>query len=289
MNDELLLTRRRVRRAFERAAPCYDAHAVLQREIGARMLERLDYVKITPRAVLDAGSGTGAALPALRRRYPRSALYALDIAPAMLARARRRVSWWQRLRNRDVRAVCGDFEQLPLRAAGIGLLWSNLTLQWTITPERAFAEARRVLEPGGLFMFSTFGPDTLRELRDAYAGSDDYAHVNRFIDMHDLGDLLVRGGFADPVMDMEYLTLTYPDVRALLRDLKALGAHTVIDNRRPTVAPRALLARVERNYEALRRDGRLPATFEIVYGHAWAPPPRAGPGGRRVIDIRAVP
>jgi len=289
MNDDSALTRRLVRRAFERAAAGYDAHAVLQREVGERMLARLDYIKIAPRAVLDAGSGTGAALPALRRRYPGATLYALDIADAMLMHARRRISWWQRLRGRNPRAICGDVERLPLRTAAVGLAWSNLTLQWTAAPARAFAEVQRVLEPGGLFMFSTFGPDTLRELREAYRGADSYAHVNRFIDMHDLGDLLVRGGFADPVMDMEYITLTYDNVRALMRDLKALGAHTVLDGRRPTVAPRTLLAQVERNYETWRRDGRLPATFEVVYGHAWKPQPRTAPGGRRVIDIKAMP
>ena len=289
MNDDSALTRRLVRRAFERAAAGYDAHAVLQREVGERMLARLDYIKIAPRAVLDAGSGTGAALPALRRRYPGATLYALDIADAMLMHARRRISWWQRLRGRNPRAICGDVERLPLRTAAVGLAWSNLTLQWTAAPAHAFAEVQRVLEPGGLFMFSTFGPDTLRELREAYRGADSYAHVNRFIDMHDLGDLLVRGGFADPVMDMEYITLTYDNVRALMRDLKALGAHTVLDGRRPTVAPRTLLAQVERNYETWRRDGRLPATFEVVYGHAWKPQPRTAPGGRRVIDIKAMP
>jgi len=288
MSDEAALTRRMVRRAFERAAADYDAHAVLQREVGERMLARLAYVKLAPHTVLDAGSGTGPALPALRARYPASVLCALDIAPAMLVHAQRRASWWQRWRGRGVRPVCGDLEQLPLRGAAVGLVWSNLALQWTAAPARAFAEAQRVLEPGGLFMFSTFGPDTLRELRDAYQEGDDYAHVNRFIDMHDLGDLLVRGGFADPVMDMECITLTYADVRALMRDLKALGAHTVLAGRRPTLAPRALLAQVERNYETQRRDGRLPATFEIVYGHAWKPQPRTAPGGRRVIDIKAA-
>jgi len=289
MIDAAGMAKRLVRNAFEHAAAGYDAHAVLQREVGERMLARLDYVNIAPRTVLDVGSGTGVALPVLRDRFPDSHLYALDVAPAMLAQARRRASWWQQVRGRGTRMVCGDVEQLPLRAAAVGLVWANLMLQWVITPERAFAEVQRVLEPGGLFMFSTFGPDTLRELREAYRGADSYSHVNRFIDMHDIGDLLVYAGFADPVMDMEYITLTYADVRALLRDLKALGAHTVLDGRRPTVAPRALLAQVERNYELLRNAGRLPATFEVVYGHAWRPQPRTGPGGRRVIDIKAGP
>ena len=112
---------------------------------------------------------------------------------------------------------------MALRAGAIDLLWSNLALQWVNDPLNAFAEFRRVLAPGGLLMFSTFGPDTLKELREAYRGTDAHTHVNRFVDLHDLGDMLVQSGFADPVMDMEHLTLTYTDVRALMRDLKAIG------------------------------------------------------------------
>ena len=145
---------------------------------------------------------------------------------------------------------------------------------------------RRVLAPGGLLMFSTFGPDTLKELRGAYAGTDRYTHVNRFIDMHDLGDMLVHAGFADPVMDMETMTLTYADVRALMRDLKAIGAHHMSAGRRPGMSPRAVLAAVESNYESRRYDGRLPATFEVVYGHAWVPQPRTTADGRPIIPIK---
>ena len=197
----------------------------------------------------------------------------------MVRRSRARAPWWRRLLGRGVLPVCGDIERLPLRDAAVGMVWSNLALQWVNEPPRAFAEFRRVLAPGGLLMFSTFGPDTLKELRAAYEGTDRYTHVNRFIDMHDLGDMLVHAGFADPVMDMEYMTLTYADVRALMRDLKAIGAHNVTAGRRPGMTARATLAAVERNYEALRREGRLPASFEVVYGHAWCrshvPPPMA--------------
>ncbi|HXD52714.1 MAG TPA: methyltransferase domain-containing protein, partial [Burkholderiales bacterium] len=178
---------------------------------------------------------------------------------------------------------------LPLRSAAVGMVWSNLALQWVNDPPRAFAEFRRVLAPGGLLMFSTFGPDTLKELRAAYAGADRYTHVNRFVDMHDLGDMLVHAGFAAPVMDMEYMTLTYPEVRALMHDLKAIGAHNVTAGRRRGMTARATLAQVERNYEASRRDGRLPATFEVVYGHAWAPLPRSTADGKTIIPIKTIP
>jgi len=289
VNNELALDKRLLRRSFEKAAAGYDAAAVLQHEVCRRMLSRLDYIKHSPAAVLDAGTGTGNVIAALRARYPHAALYALDIALAMVRRVSSAVPWWQRVRRRGVLPVCGDIEQLPLRSAAVGMVWSNLALQWVNDPPRAFAEFRRVLAPGGLLMFSTFGPDTLKELRAAYAGADRYTHVNRFVDMHDLGDMLMHAGFAAPVMDMEYMTLTYPEVRALMHDLKAIGAHNVTAGRRRGMTARATLAQVERNYEASRRDGRLPATFEVVYGHAWAPLPRSTADGKTIIPIKTIP
>jgi malonyl-CoA O-methyltransferase len=286
VNPEFALDKRLLRRSFEKAAAGYDAAAVLQHEVCRRMLARLDYIKLEPAAILDAGSGTGNVVAALRARYPQATLYALDIALAMVRRSRARAPWWRRLLRRGVVPVCGDIERLPLRAAAVGMVWSNLALQWVNDPPCALAEFRRVLAPGGLLMFSTFGPDTLKELRAAYQGTDRYTHINRFIDMHDLGDMLVHGGFADPVMDMEYVTLTYGDVRALMHDLKAIGAHNVTAGRRQGMTARASLAAVERNYEALRRDGRLPATFEVIYGHAWAPQLRTTADGRPIIPIK---
>ena len=286
MSNALAVDKRMLRRSFEQAAAGYDTAAVLQHEVCRRMLARLDYIKHRPAAILDAGSGTGNVAAALRARYPQAALYALDIALAMVRRACARAPWWRRLLGRGVLPVCGDIERMPLRDAAVGMVWCNLALQWVNDAPRAFAEFRRVLAPGGLLMFSTFGPDTLKELRAAYQGIDRYTHVNRFIDMHDLGDMLVRGGFADPVMDMEYVTLTYSDVPALMRDLKAIGAHHVTAGRRPGMTPRAALTAVERSYEALRRDGRLPATFEVIYGHAWKPQPRTTADGRPIIPIK---
>ena len=285
MEREPALDKRLLRQSFEKAAAGYDAAAVLQLEVCRRMLARLDYVTLAPAAILDAGCGTGNVIAALRERYPRAVLYAFDIALGMVKHACARVSWLDRLRGRGVAPVCGDIERLPLRAAAINMVWSNLALQWVNEPPRALAELRRVLAPGGLLMFSTFGPDTLKELRAAYQGTDRYAHVNQFIDMHDLGDMLVHAGFADPVMDMEYITLTYGDVRALMRDLKAIGAHTVTGGRRTGMTARATLAAVEQNYERFRSDGRLPATFEVIYGHAWVPQPRTTADGKPVIPI----
>ncbi len=259
------IDKRRARRAFERAAHSYDAAAVLQHEVGRRMLERLDYVRLRPRRILDIGCGTGVASAALLKRYPGAELLALDFALPMLARARRRGRWLRR-----PRCICGDLDSLPLADASVDLVFSNAAIQWSADPAAALAEMHRVLRPGGLLMFSSFGPDTLHELRAAWAEVDGYTHVHRFVDMHDYGDMLVGAGMADPVMDAERIRLTYTDVRALMRDLKAIGAGNAASDRPTGLTGRARLAALARAYERYRdADGRLPATYEVVYGHAW--------------------
>ncbi len=280
--------KRLIRRSFERAAASYDAAAVLQHEVCKRMNERLDLIKHQPATLLDAGSGTGNALPALRARYPQARLVAFDLAFTMLQRGRERIAapWWKSVLKQKVGTICGDIEQLPLASGSVDMVWSNLALQWMNDPDKAFGEFHRVLAPGGLLMFSTFGPDTLKELRTAFASVDQHTHVSRFIDLHDIGDILVKRGFADPVMDMEPFTLTYSDVRALMHDLKAIGAHNVTHDRPPGLTGRARLAAVMAAYEPLRRDGKLPATFEVVYGHAWKPLPRVTASGKKIIDIK---
>jgi malonyl-CoA O-methyltransferase len=289
VSDELALDKRQVRRSFEQAAEKYDAAAILQHEVCRRMLERLDYIKVSPAAILDAGSGTGNALPGLMARHPGTPLIALDLALAMLERGRRRLTWWQQVPGLrpPLHGLCADLERLPLRNEAVGLVWSNLALQWVNDLPHTFGEMHRVLQPGGLLMFSTFGPDTLKELKRAYEGTDGRTHVNRFVDMHDIGDMLVHGGYADPVMDMEPFTLTYDHARDLMRDLKAIGAHNVTQGRPGALTGKALLTAVEANYEKFRVEGKLPATFEVVYGHAWKPLPRVSPTGKRVIDIKA--
>jgi malonyl-CoA O-methyltransferase len=288
MSELPVLDKRAVRRSFDRAAATYDAAAVLQHEVCRRSLERLDFIRHTPARILDAGSGTGNAWRGLATRYPHARLIALDLAPGMLRQASAAVAWHRRLLRRTPATICGDLEQLPLAAACIDLAWSNLALQWVNALPQAFNEMRRVLAPGGLFLFTTFGPDTLKELRAAQTGTDGHTHVSGFTDMHDIGDLLVQAGFADPVIDMEAFTLTYPDVRSLMRDLKAIGARNAAADRPPALSGKTWLETVTRNYEPLRRNGKLPATFEVVYGHAWCPVPRLGPGGRPVIDIKPV-
>ena len=289
MSEAFAMDKRLMRRSFEQAAATYDAAAVLQNEICRRMLARLDYIKLTPATILDAGSGTGNAIGGLLARWPHARVIALDLALAMARRARARRPWWRSLLDRRAPrlvTVCGDMERLPFSAGSADLIWSNLALQWSNEPRRAFAEMHRALASGGLVLFSSFGPDTLKELRAAFQGVDQHTHVHRFIDMHDVGDMLVGCGFADPVMDMEVVTLTYDDARRLMRDLKAIGAHNMTRGRRAGLAGKSLLARVSQNYEAFRHDGRLPATFEVIYGHAWKPAPRMSPTGRPVVDIK---
>lgn len=287
MSNAFVLDKRQIRQSFGRAAATYDQAAVLQREVCGRALERLDLVRLNPRLILDAGCGTGFAAPALSRRFPDATVLGLDLALPMLQAARLRTPRWRTYIGRTRQQfVCGDNERLPLRAGVAGMLWSNLAFQWANDLPRVFGECLRVLEPGGLLTFTTFGPDTLKELRQAFAGRDGNVHVNRFVDMHDIGDMLVRAGFADPVMDMEQIALTYPDVESLMRELKAIGAHNVAAGRSRGLTGRGALDQLRRRYEPLRRDGRLPATFEVVYGHAWKPAARLGPGGRPVIDIR---
>jgi malonyl-CoA O-methyltransferase len=281
-----------VRKAFARAAKSYDAAAALQREVADRMLERLDYVRLDPARVLDAGAGTGYGARLLANRYPRANLIALDLAETMLQTARGAAPWWKRalpiLGGSNTQYVCGDVDHLPLAASSVNAIWSSLTLQWCNRPENTFREFYRVLAPNGLLMFSTFGPDTLKELRQAFAGIDGYTHVNRFVDMHDLGDMLSYAGFAAPVMDMELITMTYADVKTLLRELKDIGAHNVTAGRSHGLMGKQRWRAMVEAYERLRRDGRLPASFEIVYGHAWVGEQKSRrlEDGRQVIEFQ---
>ncbi len=272
------IDKRHARRSFERAASRYDEAAELQREIADRMIERLDYVRLDPGRVLDLGSGTGYALDPLRRRFGKAGVIALDFAHSMLVEVRKRGRWLRR-----PRCICADAESLPLADGCIDLIFSNATLQWCNDPQATFREFARVLSPGGLLLFSTFGPDTLKELRAAWSQADGYSHVSRFPDMHDVGDDLMRAGFLDPVMDAERLTLTYSKAADLMRDLKLIGARNATAGRPRGLTGRRRHKTMEQAYETYREEGRLPATYEVVYGLAWAPVQR------QVADGIAVP
>jgi malonyl-CoA O-methyltransferase len=277
-----LLDRAAIRRHADRASTGYDNAAVLARELRDAMLRRLEFIAFTPTAILDLGCGTGEGALALAARFPSARVVALDFSPAMLAAAARRPG------AARIERLLADAESLPLPDAGFDLVFSNLMLPWCEDVDAVFAEAARILAPRGLFTFTTFGPDTLVELRAAWQAVDDGEHVHPFTDMHDLGDGLVRAGFAEPVLDVTRYTLTYPDAPALMRDLRAVGAQNAAAGRPRTLTGRGRLTAVAEAYESFRSVGVLPATYEAVFGQAWGPRQRraaGGPGGEFPIPV----
>ena len=272
--DAFRLDVARLRASFDRASSGYEAAAALQARVSAELLARLGELRLAPRVLLDLGAGTGRVTRELKHRYPRSLVIALDIAPGMLREARRHQRLWRRFAR-----VCADARRLPLADGSVDVVFSSLMLQWCEPLEAALAEVRRVLTPAGLFAFSTFGPDTLKELREAWTQADSredaHNHVNRFLDVHDVGDAAARSGLAEPVLDVERIELGYPDALALMRDLKAIGAHNVTAGRARSLTGKARLARMQAAYELKRRDGHLPATWEVIFGVAWGAPGRA--------------
>jgi malonyl-CoA O-methyltransferase len=265
-----------MRQDFAAAAASYDSAAVLAREVGLRLAERLDCVKLAPRRFADIGCATGDGVRELQRRYPDALPLAVDFALPMLTAVATRAGWWERLRGRAPRCINADARALPLAADSLDLAWSNLMLHWLSDPtdlRAAFAELHRVLSEGGLLEFAMFGPDTLKELRAAGAATP------VFLDMHDIGDMLAAAGFGDPVMEMEMLTLTYPSPRAFLADQRHLGVRDGLLGRLGWRQWRRVFAAWE------RIDGLLPARFEIIYGHAWKMAPRTAPDGRAIMKF----
>jgi malonyl-CoA O-methyltransferase len=284
--DAFILDRRAVRAAFDRASSTYDAAAVLQTRVRAELLSRLELIRITPAVVLDLGCGTGLGTRKLKDRYRAATVIGLDPAPGMLREARRRSGWL-----RPLQRVCADVSQLPFRDGAVNLMFSNLMLQWCDDLDGALREIRRVLAPGGFFAFTTFGPDTLRELRSAWAAADGGTHVSGFRDMHDIGDAVTRAGLAEPVMDVERLTMVYPDVAAITRDLKVIGARNATAARSRGLTGKGRWRAMTEAYESQRQAGLLPATFEVVYGAAWGAlgrPTAPVIGGEVQIPVHAI-
>jgi len=300
MAPDFQLDLRLVRRRAGRAAATYAEVDALAREVARRMGERLDYIRIAPSRILDLGCGPGADLPAFAARYPDVPRLAVDVARPMLALARDahgpQQGFFQRLLgSRGTPSapgfLCADARALPLKRGAVSLVWSNLMLQWLHDPLPALKEMHRVLEVGGMLMFSTLGPDTLRELRSVLPGPDG-ARLHRFIDMHDLGDELAKAGFADPVMDMERLTLTWASPQAMLAELRTWGGNVAVGRFEGLRTPRWRERLQEVLAEQLARpDGRLGMTVEVIYGHAIKPPPRPKVAAETAVsleDMRAM-
>lgn len=255
-----------VRSAFGRASSSYDANAALQREICDLLLSRLDQLKCSPLNLLDAGSGTGHGASQLRTRFPEAFLLTLDLAESMLLTANTKLN--SSLHLNHTASVCADIDRMPLKSGSVDMVWSNVALQWCNDLSISFSEIKRILKPGGLLVFSTFGPKTLFELRQAFNKIDKFSHVNRFIDLLSIHIMLIQAGFDAPSLHTEYFVPTYTNLKALMKELKAIGAHNVTAGRLQGLTGRSRWKAVENAYEEFRKDGFLPATYEVIYGHA---------------------
>lgn len=281
--DEYHLDPRAVRRAFDRASTTYSKAAGVQGELRQRLIERLDVVTIQPARVLDLGAASGQSSRALKRRYPKAQVIAADLSERMLREARSE----QQLLRRFAR-VATDANALGLKDASVDLAFSNLMLAWCNHPDQVFRETARVLRPEGLFMFTSLGPDTLREVRECFRLLDSRTHVHRFIDMHDLGDALMRTGFAEPVMDTERLTITYGSAAALFRELKATGATNSTHGRSHSLQGRATLRTVSEYMESRSAAPGIAVTLEVVYGHAWRAQPKPQRSGEFIVPLTTI-
>jgi malonyl-CoA O-methyltransferase len=281
--------RQRIARAFGQAAADYEQHAWLQREVRARLYERLEYFPLQPKVIVDIGCGSGHGSAELKRRYAKATVIGLDLAAGMCLQTRKQSRW-----RRPVHSILADAMQLPLASRSVDLLISNLTLQWLTDLPGFLRVVRRVLKPGGLLLFSSFGPDTLQELRQAWASVGEPARVSEFIDLHIVGDCLVAAGFRDPVLDCDRITATYPAVESLLRDLKNIGAGKARSDRPRQLTSRGKLQAMQQAYVKQHAEaGRIPATWEVVYATAIGPEPgqpiRTGSGEQASFPVDQIP
>lgn len=251
--------------AFNAHASEYQQFAKVQREIGDRLFERLHYLKIKPRLVLDLGCGPGTFSQRLKKHYPQAQVVGLDLAYAMLKQAKSNQGWLNKWG-----LVNADMTALPFSPGLFDLVFANQVIHWSNPLSAVMSEINRVMSPGGCLMFSTLGPDTFLELRQAFLTADEHAHVNDFPDMHDVGDCLLAEYFLDPVVDMEMLTAHYPSLSKLLRALKSQGVRNINPGRNSGLTGKTSWKRFEQAMSTFATyDGKFPLTYEVVYGHAW--------------------
>jgi malonyl-CoA O-methyltransferase len=282
-----------VRRRFHRAATSYSNAAVVQREVGNRLLERFDLMKIAPATILDVGSGPGTHTALLRAKFPEANVVAIDHAFSMVELASPPPSGIIAKLSRKSRdlGVVADMAKLPIKHGAADVLWSNFALQWANDLPALFAEWNRALKIDGVLMFTMPGPDTLIELRRAVnqALPSRVSSLHVHTDLHDIGDMLVHAGFADPVMDMEVITLEYKTTDALWEDLRAQGAMSAVAARaRGCLSPRAW-ARLNDALNAQRdSNGMIRMSVEVVYGHAWKVPPKKTADGHGIVRLESI-
>lgn len=271
--------------AFNRCAKQYEQAAKVQEEIGRRLFERLDYLKINPRYVLDLGCGTGLFSRELKKKYPDALVISLDLAFEMLKQTQKKQRLW-----RKWPLTCGDMAHLPFADGVFDLVFANQVVHWVNPLSTGVSEINRVMRADGCLMFSTLGPDTFTEIRQSFASADLFAHTNMFADMHDVGDCLMKERFLDPVMDMERLTVHYPNLQNLVRALKDQGVRNVNSARNPGLTGRQVWTTFEKAYQTLcAENGSYPLTYEVVYGHAWkGASRRAGAQVETLIPISAI-
>ena len=283
------LDRRAVERSFNRASGRCATLARLQAKVGSELLERLQFFRLEPRAIIDLGCGFGGAATLLRRRFPRARVIAIDAAFHMAREARRRQRFWRRFD-----CVCADGCALPVGDQTIDLVLSNLMLQWYDDPAALFAQVQRALRPGGLMLFSTFGTDTLHELRGAWASADTASHVSAFADMPLLGAAMSHAGLSEPVMDRELQLVHYSDVQALMNELRMVGARDDGADRRRSLTGRARMQSMVKHYESMRTGSGIPVSWEIIYGAGFAGSKRpdaadsGGGGGEFAVPLGSI-
>ena len=253
-----------IRARFNRASATYDQFAAVQQEVGRRLDERFDWLKLAPRRILDLGAGTGQLTVAMRHRFPSAEVVSLDLAEGLLARVPK-----QGLLRRRRSVVCADMHHLPFAAGSFDIVVSNFSVQWSPNLPPLFAEVARVLAAGGVFSFTTLGPDTLRECRWAWQAVDQASHVNRFTDVHEVGDALVSACLADPVIDQERLTVHYSSADTLLAELRAVGVGNTLAARCGGLTGRRAWAAFKAALAAQATAEGVPLTYEVVYGLGW--------------------
>lgn len=287
VRDSYQIDKHSLLKAVNRSVGSYNQHAFVFDEVAARLIERLDLLSLTPQRILDLGTGTGRHLKVLREHYPKATIVGADISTFALhaADVSSRASWWQRHWRQQPTLVCMDAgAKWPFADGAFDLVLSNMMLPWISDYDQLAHELERVLSSDGTFFISSAGPDTLQELRQAWASVDDSVHINAFLDMHDLGDMLVRAGLADPVMDNERIQVRYADVETLLAEMEATGCHCVLQGRRRGLMTRQARQQVVANYpgrQSLNVDlsvdsSSICATLEVVVAHGWKRAPSTG-------------